>query len=37
MFYAADKSKLRRAMREKGLIKIRSKFDFEGTRIVTQS
>jgi D-glycero-alpha-D-manno-heptose-7-phosphate kinase len=37
MFYAADKSKLRRAMREKGLTEIRFKFDFEGTRIVTQS
>jgi D-glycero-alpha-D-manno-heptose-7-phosphate kinase len=37
MFYAADKTKLRRAMREKGLTEIRFKFDFEGTRIVTQS
>ena len=37
MFYAADKTKLRRAMREKGLTEVRFKFDFEGTRIVTQS
>lgn len=37
MFYAADKTKLRHAMREKGLTEVRFKFDFEGTRIVIQS
>lgn len=37
MFYAADKAKLRHAMREKGLTEIRFRFDFEGTRIVAQS
>jgi D-glycero-alpha-D-manno-heptose-7-phosphate kinase len=36
MFYAEDKTKLRHAMREKGLTEVRFKFDFEGTRIVTQ-
>jgi D-glycero-alpha-D-manno-heptose-7-phosphate kinase len=37
MFYAEDKTKLRHAMREKGLTEVRFKFDFEGTRIVAQS
>ena len=37
MFYARDKTQLRHAMREKGLVEVRFKFDFEGTRIVTQS
>jgi D-glycero-alpha-D-manno-heptose-7-phosphate kinase len=37
MFYAKDKTQLRHAMREKGLVEVRFKFDFEGTRIVTQS
>lgn len=35
MFYASDKQKLRRAMREKGLQEVRFRFDFEGTKIVT--
>ena len=34
MFYAEDKLKLRRAMREKGLKEVRFKFDFEGTKVV---
>jgi D-glycero-alpha-D-manno-heptose-7-phosphate kinase len=37
MFYAADKAKLRHAMREKGLQEIRFRFDFEGTKVVTQN
>jgi D-glycero-alpha-D-manno-heptose-7-phosphate kinase len=37
MFYAKDKTKLRHAMREKGLVEVRFNFDFEGTRIVAQS
>ena len=37
MFYAGDKAKLRRAMREKGLKEVRFRFDFEGTKIVAQN
>ncbi len=36
MFCAEDKSKLRRAMREKGLKEVRFQFDFQGTQILTQ-
>jgi D-glycero-alpha-D-manno-heptose-7-phosphate kinase len=36
MFYAGDKKKLRHAMREKGLQEVRFRFDFEGTKVVTQ-
>lgn len=36
MFYAADKVKLRRAMREKGLNEVRFRFDFEGAKILNQ-
>jgi D-glycero-alpha-D-manno-heptose-7-phosphate kinase len=36
MFYAGDKVKLRRAMREKGLAEVRFRFDFEGTRVLNQ-
>ena len=36
MFYAQDKTKLRHAMREKGLTEVRFRFDFEGTKIVIQ-
>lgn len=36
MFYAGDKVKLRHAMREKGLTEVRFRFDFEGTRVLTQ-
>lgn len=32
MFYATNKSKLRHALREKGLKEVRFKFDFEGTK-----
>jgi D-glycero-alpha-D-manno-heptose-7-phosphate kinase len=37
MFYAEDKTKLRHAMREKGLTEIRFRFDFEGARVIAQS
>jgi D-glycero-alpha-D-manno-heptose-7-phosphate kinase len=37
MFYAEDKMRLRRAMREAGLQEVRFRFDFEGTTVVTQS
>ncbi len=37
MFYAADKTKLRRAMREQGLQEVRFRFDFEGTKVVAQN
>jgi D-glycero-alpha-D-manno-heptose-7-phosphate kinase len=37
MFYAEDKARLRRAMREAGLQEVRFRFDFEGTTVVTQS
>jgi D-glycero-alpha-D-manno-heptose-7-phosphate kinase len=37
MFYAGDKKRLRHAMREKGLQEVRFRFDFEGTKVVTQN
>jgi D-glycero-alpha-D-manno-heptose-7-phosphate kinase len=37
MFYAGDKRRLRHAMLEKGLQEVRFRFDFEGTKIVTQN
>jgi len=37
MFYAGDKAKLRHAMREQGLQEVRFRFDFEGTKVVTQN
>ncbi len=37
MFYASDKARLRRTMREKGLHEVRFRFDFEGTKIVAQN
>jgi D-glycero-alpha-D-manno-heptose-7-phosphate kinase len=36
MFYADDKARLRHAMREKGLMEVRFRFDFEGTKILSQ-
>ena len=36
MFYAGDKVKLRHTMREKGLVEVRFRFDFEGTRVLNQ-
>jgi D-glycero-alpha-D-manno-heptose-7-phosphate kinase len=36
MFYADDKAALRHALREQGLTEVRFRFDFEGTRTVTQ-
>jgi D-glycero-alpha-D-manno-heptose-7-phosphate kinase len=37
MFYAEDKVRLRRAMREVQLNEVRFRFDFEGTKVVVQS
>jgi D-glycero-alpha-D-manno-heptose-7-phosphate kinase len=37
MFYTEDKTRLRRAMSGAGLREVRFRFDFEGTKIVTQS
>ncbi len=37
MFYAGDKRRLRHAMIEQGLQEVRFRFDFEGTKIVTQN
>ncbi len=37
MFYAHDKSRLRHAMRQKGLQEVRFRFDFEGTKVVAQN
>jgi D-glycero-alpha-D-manno-heptose-7-phosphate kinase len=37
MFYAVDKTRLRHAMREKGLQEVRFRFDFEGTKVVVQN
>jgi len=35
MFYAADRTRLRKTMREAGLQEVRFRFDFEGTKILT--
>lgn len=37
MFYAEDKVRLRRAMREARLQEVRFRFDFEGTQVIAQS
>ncbi|MBE34312.1 MAG: galactokinase [Opitutaceae bacterium] len=37
MFYTADNTRLRHAMREKGLQEVRFRFDFEGTKVVAQN
>ena len=37
MFYTEDKTRLRRAMTDAGLREVRFRFDFEGTKVVTQS
>ena len=37
MFYTEDKPRLRQAMMGAGLREVRVKFDFEGTRVVTQA
>ena len=34
MFYASDKARLRRVLRQQGLKEVRFKFDFEGTKVV---
>ena len=36
LFYAHDKARLRRALREKGLNEVRFRFDFEGTKVLNQ-
>jgi len=36
MFYAADKKRLRHAMRETGLRELRFRFDFDGTKVVAR-
>jgi len=36
MFYAEDKTRLRHALREQGLKEVRFRFEFEGTRIISQ-
>jgi D-glycero-alpha-D-manno-heptose-7-phosphate kinase len=36
MFYAADKARLRHAMRKSGLTEVRFRFEFEGTKILNQ-
>ena len=36
MFYADDKTRLRHALRSKGLTEVRFRFDFEGTKILNQ-
>jgi D-glycero-alpha-D-manno-heptose-7-phosphate kinase len=35
MFYAEEKTCLRKAMREAGLTEVRFRFDFEGTKVIT--
>ena len=37
MFYAEDKTRLRRALAEAGLREVRFRFDFEGTMLMTRS
>ncbi len=37
MFYAEEKIKLRKAMKEAGLVEVRFRFDFEGSKVVIQS
>jgi D-glycero-alpha-D-manno-heptose-7-phosphate kinase len=37
MFYAGDKRRLRHAMIGQGLQEVRFRFDFEGTKVVTQN
>ncbi|MBS0350778.1 MAG: galactokinase [Proteobacteria bacterium] len=37
MFYAEEKTKLRHALREAGLVELRFKFDFTGSQVVAQS
>jgi D-glycero-alpha-D-manno-heptose-7-phosphate kinase len=37
MFYATDRNQLRHTMAKAGLEEVRFRFDFEGTRVVTQS
>ena len=34
MFYATDRTRLRHTLRQAGLMEVRFRFDFEGTRLV---
>ena len=34
MFYTEEKARLRRVLREAGLMEVKLRFDFEGTKIV---
>ena len=34
MFYTEDKTKLRHTLRMAGLVEVRFKFDFEGTKVI---
>ena len=36
MFYASDKTRLRRVLTREGLREVRFRFDFEGTKVVIQ-
>lgn len=36
MFYTEDRARLRQAMRERGLVEVRFRFDFEGTKAIIQ-
>ena len=36
MFYAEEKARLRHAMRQAGLHEVRFRFDFEGTKVISQ-
>lgn len=37
MFYAEEKARLRQAMRKAGLEEVRFRFDFEGTKVISQA
>ena len=37
MFYAEDKAPLRKVMREAGLVEVRFRFDFEGTKVLVHA
>jgi len=36
MFFASDKTRLRRALTQEGMREVRFRFDFEGTKVVIQ-
>jgi D-glycero-alpha-D-manno-heptose-7-phosphate kinase len=37
MFYTEDKRRLRHAMTDAGMVEVRFRFDFEGTKLVSQT